>query len=518
MTGPGPRRRGEAGFARSGTGGAAWLKGGLAYRPDPVLVAVVPRLRQRLIRHSLLAGCCLLPVSCANQSAEARREQANDVMIGTGSVAMAAFRATAVAAVRQPVTTTRLGLAVLWHRPRELVSGNAPPVFAAPPPLTETPGTPAFEALLDRQRFPRAESGSLKWLVDGPGFFPELDRRIAAATQSISCQVFIFDNDDIAVRCADALKRRAAEVPVQVLLDDLGSTFAHTAAPATLGPPGFVPPADIQAYLRQDSKVRARRILNPWLVCDHTKLFVFDRQIAILGGMNLGREYFSEWHDLMVRVDGPVVASLARQFSRAWRKAGPWGDFALFRKPILFQRPQPVASGIPLRVLRTDPAEGRYDILDASLLAIRGAKRRIWIENPYLAHDDLAAAVADAARRGVQVRVIIPGRSDSTIMDAGNLATANTLIRAGATVFQYPKMTHLKALICDDWACVGSANLDTLSLRINRELNLAFAHAATVRDLEKAVFLPDFRRSRRVPLAETEDPANGLAETLADQL
>lgn len=303
-----------------------------------------------------------------------------------------------------------------------------------------------------------------------------------------------------------------------MLFDDFGSSSAYSAAPNTLGPRGFSPPSNMHAYLRDHSQVRARRTLGPWLACDHTKLLVFDGRTAILGGMNIGREYFSEWHDLMVRVEGPVVRTLSGEFSRAWRKAGLLGDFALLRKPAIFRRPQPVAGGIPLRVLRTDPAEGRYEILDASLLAIRGARKRIWIENPYFAHDDLVMAVAAAARRGVDVRVILPATSDSSIMGGGNMATANGLIQAGAKVFIYPKMTHMKIMVCDDWVCFGSANLDTLSLRINRELNLAFFHHATVKELEETVFQPDFSRSRRIRLAETAALANGLAETIADQL
>lgn len=431
---------------------------------------------------------------------------------------MATFRATALAAIRQPVTTTKLGLAILWHRPREIISGNLPADTTPQPVLAEAPGSREFEDLLDRKRFPRAESGSLRWLVDGSRFFPELDRQIAAARHSINIQVFIFDNDDIAVRYADQLKRRSAEVPVHVLFDDFGSSGSYSAAPATPGPRGFVPPSDMHAYLRDHSQVRARRVLNPWLACDHTKLLVFDQRTAILGGMNIGREYYSEWHDLMVRVEGPVVGTLSGEFSRAWRKAGPAGDFALLWKPAVFRRPAPLADGIPLRVLRTDPAEGRHEILNASLLAIRGARKRIWIENPYIAHDDIVRAVEAAARRGVDVRVIIPRVGDSSIMDAGNLATANGLIRAGAKVFQYPKMTHLKVMICDGWATFGSANLDTLSMRINRELNLAFSHRAAVQELEKAVFLPDFRRSTRASLAQTGSVADGIAETIADQL
>ena len=234
--------------------------------------------------------------------------------------------------------------------------------------------------------------------------------------------------------------------------------------------------------------------------------------------MNLGREYYSEWHDLMVKVEGPVVASLSREFNGAWRKAGPWGDLALFRKPAFLRRPAPVDGGVPLRLLRTDAARGQTHVLGATLLAIRAARQRVWIENPYFAHDDIVQAVVAAARRGVDVRVILPARGDSTIMDAGNLGTARAVIEAGGKVFRYPRMTHMKVMIADGWGCIGSANLDILSMRINRELNLAFSDPAVVRDLEAQVFLPDFRASKRIRLEETSSPVAPLAEAIADQL
>jgi cardiolipin synthase len=469
-----------------------------------------------LLASSLLASCTNVSIN-ARWTSE-RTNQVTDAFSSSGNIAKTAIRATAVAAISQPVTTLKLGLVNLWQRPRELVAGNLHASFRSELMLPDVPGTWQFEKLLDRMHFPRAESGTVKWLVDGSGFFQEMDRQVAASNQSIDLQVFIFDNDDIGVRCADLLKRRAADVPVHVLFDALGSTFAWTAAPETAGPRDFVPPSDMEEYLEDHSKVRVRRTLNPWLACDHTKLLVFDQRAAILGGMNIGREYFSEWHDLMVRVEGPVVASLSREFKRAWRKAGWSGDFALFREPSIFRRPKPVTEGIPLRVLRTDPSEGRYEILDAMLLAIRGARKRIWIENPYFGHDEIAAACESAARRGVDVRIIIPAAGDSGIMDAGNFATANGLIRAGAKVFRYPRMTHMKVMICDDWASVGSANLDTLSMRINRELNLAFSHADEVRKLADTVLAPDFQKSRRLRLSETKSATAGIAEAIADQL
>ena len=276
-------------------------------------------------------------VSCSNISLNARQtteraSQASDPLTGSGNIALAAFRATAVAAVRQPFTTARLGIANLWHRPQVAVTGNLPQSAKPAPRLPEAPGTSQFEQLLDREKFPQAESGSLLWLVDGKQFFPELDRQIATARRSIDVQFFIFDNDDIAVRYADKLKNRSHQVPVRVLADDFGSTFAYSAPPGTLASTDFKPPANMFSYLEDGSEVKARRILDPWLTCDHTKLVVFDGSTAIIGGMNIGREYYSEWHDLMVRVEGPVVATLQREFDRAWRKAGPMGDFAIDRK------------------------------------------------------------------------------------------------------------------------------------------------------------------------------------------
>ena len=113
--------------------------------------------------------------------------------------------------------------------------------------------------------------------------------------------------------------------------------------------------------------------------------------------------------------------------------------------------------------------------VDASLLAIRGAEKRIYIVNPYFASDEIVTALRFAVRRGVDVRVILAAEGDSAIMDVGNLATARVLIAGGAKFYRYPKMAHLKVMVCDDWATVGSANLDTLSMRINRELNIAFS-------------------------------------------
>lgn len=468
-----------------------------------------------MLSASLLGSCGSFQRN-AQRSSE-RLPQTCDPLSSTRGIALTAFRSTVLAAIRQPVTTTKVGFTLFYQRSSEVIRSNFATADLHRQPLAEIPGTPEFERLLDRQKIRPAERGSLALRVDGDTFFPDFEREVLSAKKSINVQVYIFDNDDVGVRCADLLKSRASQLPTHVLFDDMGTTFSHAAAPSTPCPIGFEPPADIEDYLQEGSRVKVRRTLNPWLVSDHTKLITFDRQCAYLGGMNLGREYRSEWHDLMARVEGPVVKSLDREFHRAWRKAGPWGDFALFRKPIRFSL-ENQGSGPQLRLLRTDPSEGRYDVLDAMKLAIQASRKRIWVENPYFAADEIEDELISAVHRGVDVRVILPASGDSPIMDAGNLATAGGLIEHGVKVFRYPKMTHMKVMLCDGWGTLGSSNLDTLSLRINRELNLSFNDPSTIKALEQTVFLPDFNRSHRIQAQETESLLGRVVESIADQL
>ncbi|NIP97702.1 MAG: hypothetical protein GWO24_31415, partial [Akkermansiaceae bacterium] len=156
-----------------------------------------------------------------------------------------AFRSTAEAVIRQPITTFRLGKAIYWRRGRALLEDNLPLARALPKAVPPRPGTAEFEAHLDRLGLPGAIAGELDYLVDGSAFFSEFENQIAAARESIDVQVFIFDNDDVSVHCADLLRDRAAELPVRVLFDDLGSTFAHGRRPPTGLPQGFRPPQDI---------------------------------------------------------------------------------------------------------------------------------------------------------------------------------------------------------------------------------------------------------------------------------
>jgi cardiolipin synthase len=360
-------------------------------------------------------------------------------------------------ALNQPVSSvTRLfTLAVTstvdLAQPHALMLPGQQPV----PPLSQRPGMDlvAWERTLDEITGSRLSAGQLHYLIDGTGFFPRLIDLISAARESIYLRVYIFDNDDYAVRIADLLKRRSADIKVKVLVDGLGTLGAGQVRSASL-PPDHRPPQSMVNYLQTDSSVKVRVLSNPWLAGDHTKAIVIDGTTAFLGGMNIGREYRYDWHDMMVETTGPVVGQIVADFHRAWARAGILGDLqGLFHRSE--DRSSPAsADDYPLRLLYTRP--GNSQILRAQIAAIRSARQRIYLENPYLTSDAVLYELIQARRRGVDVRVIMPYRSDSGVINKSNALAANSLLKQGARVFIYPGMSHLKAAVYDGWACVGS--------------------------------------------------------------
>ncbi len=212
--------------------------------------------------------------------------------------------------------------------------------------------------------------------------------------------------------------------------------------------------------------------------------------------MNIGREYRYDWHDMMFRVTGPIVSELQNNFNKAWRLQGGLGDWGYpFLKNKKY-RTTVKPNEIPMRILKTEASISQIET--ASIAAIMMAKKRIYIQNSYFTSDILADALADASKRGVDVRLVFPEENDSNLLKVGNLQFVEKLIAAKAKVYQYPKFTHVKALIVDDWTCIGSANFDALSLRINKEINVAFTDKKATQQLVGKLFKPDFNKSKRI--------------------
>ena len=354
-----------------------------------------------------------------------------------------------------------------------------------------------WEEWLDRYTGTRQEDGSLDLLIDGEEFFPRLHQAIADATNHIHFNVYIFDKDDLGVSVADQLKERACDVEVKVIFDRLSTIGAGTVPPGTPLPEDFVAPTSMYSYLRRDSNVRVRPYLNPWFSSDHSKVFLVDGTHAWMGGMNLGREYRYEWHDLMVELRGPVVASLEDEFRREWAHEGLLGDLGyvaeLARGPRTKVAPRPEDRWIKLRLLPTKTAWKPFS--SAVQGAIGKSQSYIYLENPYLFDKRVIVALVRARNRGVDVRVVLPRVNDLKAGGRSNLVLANYLLEHGVRVYFYPGMTHVKALMVDGWACLGSGNLNHLSLRVCQEHNVASSDPGFAARLKKELFEEDFSRA-----------------------
>jgi len=374
----------------------------------------------------------------------------------------------------------------------------------------------AFEKILDKTTGTRSDTGKIKFLVDGDEYFCRLTTAVQNAKESIDIRTYIFDNDDYAVEIADLLKKKSENARVRVMLDGLGNMMAMQADSESM-PDGYQGPLSIRMYLERESDVKVRNITNPWLTTgDHTKTTIIDKKIAFVGGMNIGREYRYDWHDLMIEVSGPVVDKLQYESDKAWARASLLGDFANFVAFLKGKKEHAAKDGYPVRILQTRNFDS--DIHKAQIAAIQNAQSYILIENAYFSDDRMLYELVQARRRGVDVRVIIPSKGNHAALNASNKITVNTLIENGIRVYEYPGMSHVKAAIFDGWASVGSANFDKLSLKINKELNLATSDPDTVQALLDQVFVPDMMASRELSKPVEITFATRLAEIAVDEL
>ncbi len=421
--------------------------------------------------------------------------------------------------LRQPITSLKRLVFLTAHtsidlvKPVSLLWEAEGPV----PPVSQRPGMDLvqWERQLDALTGTRESRGSIRLLIDGDQFFPRFVDAVMAAQSSVHMRSYIFDTDDYATAVADLLRQRSEQIEVKVLVDGLGSLMAAGTASESM-PRSFDQPGSMEQYLERNSKVRVRTQSNPWLTGDHTKTFIIDRQTAFVGGMNIGREYRYDWHDLMMEVRGPVVEEIDREFDKAWSRAGFLGDLEYLAQRLQPKKKVEAGAGHPVRVLYTKPHDSQ--IYRAQLAAIRTAQRYIYIHNPYFSDDQFLVELVRARRRGVDVRVILPTHGDNPIMDQSNRLAANAMFRRGIRVYRFPGFSHVKAAIYDGWACLGSANLDKMSLRVNEELNLATSHKEVVEALENQLFVRDFEKSAEMTRPLEEHWSYYLAELLADQL
>jgi cardiolipin synthase A/B len=397
------------------------------------------------------------------------------------------------------------------------------PAPEVPPVATEGPGMdlPAFEAKLDSMLGAHRARGAIRLLIDGPRFFPVFERRLDEAKESLHLRICIWDTDDVAVSVADRVRRRSLEIPdTRVLVDRITTLTSGEAPPGGMMPEGFQPPRAIQPYMRDGSRVRVRNFLNGMFMGDHSKVLIVDRKFAYIGGMNIGREYRHEWHDVMVELEGPIIGTFERDFELAWGHASVLGDLAYagayLTAPKKYEGPAQREDYIDLRPIYSKTLHP--GILRAVREAIRRSRRYAWIENPYIYDDTLVRELIAARRRGVDVRVVMPSSGDMDATDSNNKVKANRMLEHGVRVYSYPGMLHTKAAIVDGWAVIGSCNFNKLSLRTNYEADIATSDPRFAESMRRELFEEDFARARELtdPLPVTG--SDRFAELLAHQM
>jgi cardiolipin synthase len=343
-------------------------------------------------------------------------------------------------------------------------------VFAAPAPAGPPAPPPARDELalaVDRAAGTRAVGGNrLEHHPDSARALVTMLERIAAARRAVHFENYIVRDDATGRRFAAALAERArAGVRVRLLYDAFGSLGTSRRYWRELARAGV----DVRAFHPLVSRHPFDAISR-----DHRKLLVTDGTWAMVGGLCIGDEWAGDarrgrrpWRDTMVAVWGPAAAALDRAFARIWETAGP-------PLPPDELAPDPAPCGAAtVRVVAGAPRRAR--VYRAMQLLAAAAVERLWITDAYLIPPaPLYASLVDAARSGVDVRLLVPGVSDLPVLRDLTRIGYRDLLRAGVRIFEYQgPMLHAKTTLVDRrWARVGSTNLNVSSLLTNYELDL----------------------------------------------
>lgn len=325
------------------------------------------------------------------------------------------------------------------------------------------PAISEFQSIFSHYGLPLARGGNtFKLVEDGSKSWAAVLAIIQSAQHRLDITFYRVEDDTYGRKFIEALTERVqAGVRVRLIIDRLGGFFRPAAQLRSFQAAG--------GELRDFSPVFSGRGISHLNLRNHRKMILADGTRILSGGRNIGGDYCrpgKDWVDLTFLLSGPAVGAYADVFSSDWAAAGPSGNE---RSAALQTQGASVAQLVPSGPDMADDA-----LHDGLVHAMHRADRRIWIATPYfLPTEHLEHALIAAARRGVDVRIMLPEKSNQLIADVARGAYLRGLAVAGCTILRHrPGMLHAKAAVIDDIACIGTANFDIRSMLLNFELML----------------------------------------------
>lgn len=311
------------------------------------------------------------------------------------------------------------------------------------------------------------------------------------AVRTIDIERYIFCCDTIGNQFIEVFLRKAREgVRVRIIADMVGSF-------------DFYRSGIVQKLEAAGVEVRFFNPISAWRIDgftanffrDHRKIMIVDDAVGYIGGVGIDAKT-ALWRDTEARLEGVVAGEMSHMFSRMWANAGRKKMFFKFKRPTIVAR--------TTNILPNAPRRGQRHVYHAYLDAIRSSARYVYLATPYFIPDiKFLRAVRLAAKRGVDVRLIVPSFSDHAFIDNSTRSYFTLLLTSGVKVYLYKdSMMHAKTAVIDDvWATVGSFNLDNLSFRYNYEANVISTDRQFIEGI-RTQFTTDLTYCRRVEYEE----------------
>lgn len=351
--------------------------------------------------------------------------------------------------------------------------------------------------LLNNNRSPVFWGNDVKTYHYGREAFPDLLEDLRSAKHFIHMEYFIVEDDKIGNAIADVLIERAlAGVSVRFIYDDVGSILLSRRYKSRLKRAGV----EIFPFEKVTFPLLATRINYR----NHRKITIVDGLIGHMGGINIADKYIEgdpkigPWHDTQIRIVGPAVVALHGVFLSDWKfvtKGEALNPHDFFSKNMQFHE-----ANIPIQIAASGPDSDWASIMQAFFLSISRAKKYVYITTPYfIPNESILTALRAAKLSGVDVKILLPSRSDVKFVLWATRSYVGTLLDAGISVYFFEAgFNHSKIMMIDgELAMVGSANMDIRSFEDHFEV-AAFIYDTTVtRELEME-FLRDVMQSHAI--------------------